>query len=88
MTIPPDIILTSSKPDLVIVDRSVTPPRLDLIELTVPWDSGADEARIRKQRRYASLVDDCKEAGFNCTNTPLEIGARGLISLRNKSTLT
>ena len=37
VTIPSDIILTTSKPDLVIVDRFVTPPILDLIELTIPW---------------------------------------------------
>ena len=87
-TIPPDIVLTTSKPDLVIVDRSATPPRLDLIELTIPWDSGTEDARIRKQARYARLVDDCNEAGYNCINTPLEIGARGLITQRNRSTLT
>ena len=88
MTIPPNIILTTSKPDLVIVNRSVTPPRLDLIELTIPRESGANDARIRKQAQYASLVDHCRKVGFSCTNMPLEINARCLINRHKKSTLT
>ena len=51
VTIPPDVMVTSSKPDLVLVDRSATPTRVDLVELTVPWDSGAEGARVRKQLR-------------------------------------
>ena len=52
------------------------------------WDSGAEDTKIRKQARYSSLVYDCKKAGFNCVNTPLEIGARGLITQQNRSTFT
>ena len=32
----------TSKPDLVLVDRSATPTRVDPVELPVPWDSGAE----------------------------------------------
>ena len=88
VTIPPDILLTSSKPDLVLVDRSSTPARVDLVELTVPWDSGAEGARLRKEVRYSSLVQDIKEKGFQCFHTTLEVGVRGHITPRNKSTLT
>ena len=87
-TIPPNILLNSSKPDLVLVDRSTTPVRVDLVELTVPWDSGAEGAKLRKEVRYASLVQDIKEGGFQCFHTTLEVGVRGHITPRNKSTLT
>ena len=88
VTNPSDIILTSSKPDLVIVDRSTSPTRVDLVELTIPWDSGAEGARARKEVRYASLVEDIKEKGYSCSHTTLEVGVRGHINPRNKSTLT
>ena len=38
-TIPPDFVLTEQIPNLVIIDRSVTPAKVVLLELTVPWDS-------------------------------------------------
>ena len=88
VTIPPDILVTSSKPDLVIVDRSSGQTKVNLVELTVCWDSGAEGARLRKELRYSSLVEDIKENGFQCNHTTLEIGARGLINQRNKSTIT
>ena len=71
---------------MVIIDRSSN--KVNLVELTVPWDSGTEGAKTRKGERYESLVEDIKEKGFNCSHTTLEIGARGLITQRNKSTLT
>ena len=88
VTIPPDIQTTSSKPDLVLVDRSANPTRVDLVELTVPWDSGAEGARLRKEVRYASLVEDIREKGLQCHHTTLEIGARGLINPRNRGNIS
>ena len=88
VTIPPDILTTSSKPDLVLVDRSANPIRVDLVELTVPWDSGAEGARLRKEVRYASLVEDIREKGLQCHHTTLEIGARGLINPRNRGNIS
>lgn len=35
-TLPPDILVTASRPDLVLVDRSTTPCSVELVELTVP----------------------------------------------------
>ena len=56
LNIPPNILATVSKPDLVLVDRTATPTSVDLVELTVPWDSGAKGARVRKELMYATLV--------------------------------
>ena len=95
VTIPPDILTATSKPDLVLVDRSAqrkqltaNPIRVDLVELTVPWDSGAEGARLRKEARYASLVEDIREKGLQCHHTTLEIGARGLINPRNRGNIS
>ena len=57
------------------------------MELTVPWDSGTDNAKQRKEDRYDSLVEDIKGQGWTCSHTTLEIGSRGLVTQRNKSTL-
>ena len=37
--VPPDLTLTGQVLDLVLIDRSVAPSRVVLLELTVPWDS-------------------------------------------------
>ena len=85
VTIPNDIIWTDRKPDLVIIDRSSK--KINLVELTVPWDSGTEGAKQRKEDRYDSLVEDIKGKGWICSHTTLEIGSRGLITQRNRSTL-
>ena len=86
-TVPPDICLTGSRPDLVLIDRKNK--KVTLLELTITWDTVAntDAARDRKQARYTFLTEDIEEKGFSCHNSPLEIGTRGYISPRNKSTL-
>ena len=43
VTIPNDIVLTERKPDLVIINRSTK--KVDLVELTVPWDTRTDNAK-------------------------------------------
>ena len=61
---------------------------VDLVDFTIPWDSGAEGARARKEVRYASLVEDIKEKGYSWYHTTLEVGVRGHINPRNQSTLT
>ena len=77
-TVPPDVTLTGSRPDLVLVDRQSK--KVSLIELTITWDTTAntDAARDRKQARYAYLKEDIEERGFHCFNNPLEIGTRAI----------
>ena len=57
------------------------------MELTVPWDSGAEGASVRKELRYATLVEDIREKGLQCNHTTLEIGARGFINPRNRGNI-
>lgn len=89
-TIPQNITVTTSRPDLVVVDSSPPVPTVYLFELTVCFErvGNMEAANARKYDRYSSLADDIKEAGYDCKNIPFEIGSRGHITLENKSKLT
>ena len=82
--------MTTSRPDLVVVDSSPPVPTVYLFELTVCFErvGNMEAANARKYDRYSSLADDIKEAGYDCKNIPFEIGSRGHITLENKSKLT
>ena len=88
-TLPQDIVLTDQKPDLVLIDESVKPRRILLVELTVPWDKANNfqAALERKTARYERLTEDLVQAGYDARNLPLEIGCRGVINLRNAAAL-
>ena len=88
-TVPQDMALTEQKPDLVVIDRSVAPTKVLLVELTVPWDAANtfQAALERKTARYERLNEDLKEAGYDSRNLPLEIGCRGVINQRNAANL-
>ena len=80
---------TEQLPDIVILDKSSSPNRVVLLELTVPFDSAHafEAARLRKVDRYERIAQDIEEKGFNVLNCPLEIGCRGVISARNRGVL-
>ena len=88
-TLPPDVALTGSRPDLTIIDRRCNPARVTLLELTVTWDkvSNFDSACARKKERYEYLTLDIEGRGFKRDNLPLEIGCRGVINQRNRNTI-
>ena len=60
-TVPPDIVITSLRPDICIVDRKSK--NVILLELTVPYESNVP-AQDRKTQRYALLVADIESSGF------------------------
>ena len=73
--------------NIVLLDRqnkTIVP-----LEMTCPFDSATPfkVALDRKTQRYKRLTLDCKELGYTSYNTPLEIGARGVITARNHSVL-
>ena len=88
VTIPPDVAMTSQKPDLVIINRKLK--EVKLVELTVPRDTAANmkAALKRKTERYEELATTIQGNGFKCLNIPLEIGTRGVVNSRNRSVLT
>ena len=84
-TVPPTVVPTQQKPDLCFIDFNKKD--IILIELTVPFETNIAEAHQRKQDRYAGLVHDIREAGWNPVEICLEIGSRGLITPENKKRL-
>ena len=85
-TIPPSILVTEQRPDLVIT----SPDNVTIVELTVPFDTnaGIDAARVRKTSRYSNLEYDLIELGYSCDVIFVEIGSRGLITKSNKQSMT
>ena len=88
-TVPAELVLTDQIPDLVIIDRSVNPTKVMLVELTVPWDSAntLKAAFERKTARYERLEEDLRLEGYSASNLPLEVGCRGVVSSRNLGVL-
>ena len=84
-TIPPDILVTSEKPDIVIIDPLVKV--VTIIELTCPWEERLKEAREHKTNKYAPLINDIQEQGHAVIFIPLEIGVRGIINQENKTSI-
>ena len=84
-TIPPDVLVTAEKPDIVIINRLIN--HLVVIELTCPWEENLEDARQRKSNKYAPLIADIEQKGFSVEYFPLEVGARGIINKANKETI-
>ena len=86
-TIPQNIVVTSSRPDLVIIDSSTPQPTVYLFELTVCFErfENINRANSYKYDRYTALAQDIKDAGFDCKNLPFEVGSRGHLTTSNKS---
>ena len=62
--------------------------RIDLVELTVPFETNIDKAHSRKQSKYADLVEDINQKGYNCQLYCVEVGSRGLITTENEKRLS
>ena len=84
-TIPPDIITTQLRPDLVILNRNQK--LIFLLELTCSFESNIEAANIRKTTKYSALKSDLEDKGFTCHLLPFEVGSRGYVSRANKSNL-
>ena len=85
-TVPPDILCTGQRPDVVIVERESK--RIALMELTCSFETNADAANARKTLSYRDMKSDLEGKGFKVFLLPFEIGSRGFINKRNKSALT
>ena len=70
-TVPHEMALTEQKPDLVIINKSVKPVKILLVELTVPWDSSQNfqAALDRKTARYERLTTCLWKLGAEAWST-------------------
>ena len=89
-TIPPHILVTKHRPDLVLIDNEKK--KIHILELTSCFDrtSNIDGARSRKRTRYASLVRgiNSSENEWTATLDTLEICSLGSIRKDTRETLT
>ena len=74
---PSHIIPTNLRPDLVI--WSDVCKKLCLVELTISYESGFEDAARRKRNRYVDLVSDAKDRGYHSSVTPFQVGSRGVL---------
>ena len=89
-TIPPNIAITSQKPDLVILNKNTSPPEVLLYELTCCYDTKEciTNANSRKMDRYRDLKTDIEANGLACHIMPFEVCSRGFIPRRVKLLLS
>ena len=83
-TIPPHVLVTALKPDIVIVSDN----SLDIIifELTCPWDTNIVRSHNYKSEKYAPLVADLFQTRI-VSFFSIEVSARGQITKANRSRL-
>ena len=80
-TIPPNICVTSEKPDIVIIDE--VKKTVDIYELTVPFDTRIDKAHDLKMDKYSHFLTDIN-SNYTATVTAFEVSSRGQITRDNK----
>ena len=83
-TIPPDILVTVLRPDLVIVNRQLK--RFMVFELTCPWDSNIENAHSFKDTKYAPLVADLSN-DYKVFHYSVEVSVRGQLTKSNRARL-
>ena len=81
-TLPPDIVQTTSRPDLVIINRHEK--SVQILELTCSFESNIEMANARKTVKYTQLKNDIEDMGYSCALIPFEIGSRGHVTKTNK----
>ena len=87
VTIPPEVVVTALKPDLVLIDEETGD--MEIFDLTSCADRehSISEARIFMQRKYAPLIADIKATGRKAKFSPFEVCALGNIRADSKKTL-
>ncbi|RXN33882.1 hypothetical protein ROHU_015321 [Labeo rohita] len=70
------VLSTTLRPDIIM--WSLEGKRIILVELTVPWEEGCEEAAERKNGKYQQLVQDCRDKGWTTWLMTVEVGCRGL----------
>ena len=73
-TIPADILVTTARPDIVILNR--LEKKIFLLELTCSFEQNSAAANAIKTAKYTALKLDLEERGYYCMLVPFEIGSR------------
>ena len=84
-TIPPDLLPTSDRPDLVVIDYCKK--SISILELTVPFERNISKDHQYKCHKYAHLMIDLQGLGYSVKYFAIEIGCRASISEDNNKRL-
>ena len=84
-TIPPDIITTSQRPDIVLIDRYQK--QITLFELMCSFERNENSANRKKVLKYHGFSSDLEQNGWKSKNIPFEVGSRVQITFRNKASI-
>ncbi|RXN28661.1 reverse transcriptase [Labeo rohita] len=71
----PPVVQTTLRPDAVLWSEETK--KIILIELTVPWEEGCEQAFERKSTKHQDLLQDCRGKGWQAWLFPVEVGCRG-----------
>ena len=86
LTIQPEVLVTSSRPDLVIHYPEANV--IKIIELTVPFETNIEKEHTYKTNKYATLIQDIEDKQISSELTCVEVGCRGYVSESNKIRIT
>ena len=84
-TIPPDVLVTASRPDIVMLDRKSR--MIHIFELTCSFEKNILSAHQTKTKKYIDLKRDLVKAGWTTNLVPFEIGSRGQVTKNNNKTI-
>lgn len=83
----PEVVLsTTLRPDIIM--WSPGREKIIMVELTVPWEEGCEEAAERKKAKYQQLVQDCRDKGWMAWLMTVEVGCRGFPAQSARNLLT
>ena len=71
----PRIVQTTLRLDMILWSEEAK--KIILIELTVPWEEGCEQAFEWKSAKYQDLLHDCRGGGWQAWLFPVEGGCRG-----------
>ena len=83
---PPEILPTTSRPDIIIWSNNTK--HVILFELTCGAEEGIPAAATRKRARYKELTENIVSAGWRCSFRTMEVGARGFVAHSTRRCLT
>ena len=86
LTIPPEVIVTSSRPDLVIHYPEANV--IKIIELTVPFETNIEKEHTYKTNKYATLIQYIEDKQIASELTCVEVGCICYVSESNKIRIT
>ena len=84
-TVPPDILVTAQRPDIVVLNRASR--QILIFELTCPWDTNVAIRHEQKSRKYSPLINDLVNSGFVADCYCFEVSVRGQLSKANRARL-